>query len=274
MRAVFEGARGLPLGSLKSNVGHLITASGGAAIIKVLAAMRDKIRPPTRNADAPIDELADGMFRLLGDEERWESSGPRRAAISNFGFGGNNAHLILEEWSPSVTASDGARIRRDRAEPIAVIAQAIRTGAARDSAAITTAIFSTSAATVAPEATRAHTVEIDAAGLRFPPTDLRAALPQQLLLLEAAQELATALDRLPHERTSVLIGMQCDAEVARHAVRWCGDREWVAALPEALRNEPLSAASVVGCMPNIVANRLSHQLDCRGPCLRRQGPRR
>ena len=65
MREVFEGARGVPIGSLKSNVGHLITASGAAAVIKVLAAMRERVRPPTRHADAPLDELGDGAFRLL-----------------------------------------------------------------------------------------------------------------------------------------------------------------------------------------------------------------
>ena len=47
---------------------------------------------------------------------------------------------------------------------------------------------------------RVHHIAFDAAGLRFPPTDLRASLAQQLLLLEAAQELATPLERLPHPR--------------------------------------------------------------------------
>src|SRR5262249_3504316 len=100
LRAVFEGARGVPVGSLKSNLGHLITASGGAAIIKVLAAMRAGIRPPTLNAEVPLDESKDGPFRVLHDEEPWPSQGPRRAAVSNFGFGGNNAHLIVEEFCP------------------------------------------------------------------------------------------------------------------------------------------------------------------------------
>lgn len=272
MREVFAEARGLPVGSLKSNVGHLITASGAAAVLKVLAAMRHGVRPPTRTADAPIDELADGMFRLLREAEPWEAPAnhaPRRAAISNFGFGGNNAHLILEEWTGTVSA-DSARVATqtndgERGGAIAVIAQSVRTGAS--GTRFTDAVFTTGAAGdgARPSDSPADTIALDAGGLRFPPNDLKATLPQQTLLLSMAQEMTGVLERLPRERTSVLMGMQCDAEVARHAIRWCGARPWVAALPASLANDPLTAASVVGCMPNIVANRLSHQFDFRGP---------
>ncbi|WP_373069481.1 beta-ketoacyl synthase N-terminal-like domain-containing protein [Gemmatimonas sp.] len=272
MREVFTEARALPVGSLKSNVGHLITASGAAAVIKVLAAMRHQVRPPTRTAEAPIDELADGMFRLLRDAEPWEApagGAPRRAAISNFGFGGNNAHLILEEWTNMVPAAS-ARVTpvaqvAASGGAIAVIAQSVRTGAT--GTRFTDAVFNIGAAADGALARGAttDTIALDAAGLRFPPNDLKATLPQQTLLLSMAQEMTAVLDRLPRERTSVLMGMQCDAEVARHAIRWCGARPWVAALPASLANDPLTAASVVGCMPNIVANRLSHQFDFRGP---------
>ncbi len=266
MREVFAGARALPIGSLKSNLGHLITASGAAAVIKVLAAMRHGVRPPTRDTDAPLDELADGMFRPLRAEEPWTCEGPRRAAISNFGFGGNNAHLLLEEWTPSTAAAlAGLPGRRtpDTA-PIAVVAQAVRAGAAPTPSAFD-ALALDATATATPPTTQARDISVEAAGLRFPPTDLRASLAQQLLLVEAAQALDAPLARLPHARTSVLVGMQCDAEVARHAIRWRGARTWLDALPAALRDEPLSGAGVIGCMPNIVANRLSHQLDLRGP---------
>ncbi len=267
MREVFADARALPVGSLKSNVGHLITASGAAAVIKVLAAMRHKVRPPTRTADAPIDELADGMFRLLVSAEPWDApvdGAPRRAAISNFGFGGNNAHLVLEEWTGAAAAVAPRVPSSARAGAIAIVAQSVRTGAT--GGRFTDAVFGAAVADGAVASSNAEvTIALDAAGLRFPPNDLKATLPQQTLLLSMALEMGAALERLPRERTSVLIGMQCDAEVARHAIRWCGARPWVAALPPSLANDSLTAASVVGCMPNIVANRLSHQFDFRGP---------
>ena len=268
MREVFTEARALPVGSLKSNVGHLITASGAAAVIKVLAAMRHQVRPPTRTANEPIGEFADGMFRVLRDAEPWDapvSGAPRRAAISNFGFGGNNAHLILEEWTGTVPAAAPGMHLATSAGAIAVVAQSVRTGSSDTRFA--DAVFATGAPGDEPRAsdTTASVIALDAAGLRFPPNDLKATLPQQTMLLSMAQQMTAVLDALPRERTSVLIGMQCDAEVARHAIRWCGARAWVAALPASLANEPLTAASVVGCMPNIVANRLSHQFDFRGP---------
>ena len=275
MRAVFNEARSLPLGSLKSNVGHLITASGAAAVIKVLAALREKVLPPTRTAEAPIDELGDGMFRLLREAESWEApanGAPRRAAVSNFGFGGNNAHLILEEWMgvlPNAATSNAGSGSNGTAshvahDVIAVVAQSVRIRS--DRTAFGDATF---AHGVLGTATGKHadsdTVELDAAGLRFPPNDLKAALSQQTLLLSMAQQMAPLLEALPHDRTSVLVGMQCDAEVARHAIRWRGARAWVDALPPSLVDGALTAAAVVGSMPNIVANRLSHQFDFRGP---------
>ncbi|MGH3266979.1 MAG: polyketide synthase, partial [Trebonia sp.] len=101
MARIFEGGADvpdIPIGSLKSNLGHPITASGAAGAIKVLAAMRAGVRPPTLHVDDPLPFIADSGFRLLTEPEPWPCSGPRRAAINNFGFGGNNAHLLLEEW--------------------------------------------------------------------------------------------------------------------------------------------------------------------------------
>jgi acyl transferase domain-containing protein/3-hydroxymyristoyl/3-hydroxydecanoyl-(acyl carrier protein) dehydratase len=262
LREVFEGVRALPIGSLKSNLGHLITASGAAAVIKVLGAMRHGVRPATLHADTPIDELSDGMFRLLHEEEPWTCEGLRCAAISNFGFGGNNAHLLLEEWRPGVAAPSVPRPRPPEPEPVAVVAQVVLAGGLNGGAAFADAVFAPHD-TIA--STALETLELDANGLRVPPSDLRAALPQQVLLIEAARRLATTLVGSSLERTSVLVGMQTDAEIARHSLRWLGSREWVAALPPSLRDGPLTAPEVVGCMPNIVANRLNQQLDLRAP---------
>ena len=89
----------LPIGSLKSNLGHLITAAGVAGLIKVLEAMRNGLRPPSIHVERPHPVLSQSPLRVLTELEPWETLGdePRRAAISAFGFGGNNAHLILEQ---------------------------------------------------------------------------------------------------------------------------------------------------------------------------------
>ncbi|MCG8442965.1 MAG: polyketide synthase, partial [Caulobacterales bacterium] len=99
LRDLFAAAPDLPIGSLKSNVGHLITVAGLASLIKVLGALEQGERPPMRAAGDPIDEAREGPLRILSAPEPWTVDGPRRAGLSAFGFGGDNAHLILEEWS-------------------------------------------------------------------------------------------------------------------------------------------------------------------------------
>lgn len=91
-----------PIGSVKSNVGHLLTAAGAAGLIKLLAALAHGILPPSLNFTAPPEAspLIGGPFRVQTECAPWErrkDGSPRRAALSAFGFGGINAHLLLEE---------------------------------------------------------------------------------------------------------------------------------------------------------------------------------
>ncbi len=93
------------IGSVKSNIGHLLTAAGGAALTKVLLALQNETLPPTANFNMPQPgmELDNSPFRVLSYSAPWQRRGdgiPRRAAVSAFGFGGINAHLLIEEWLP------------------------------------------------------------------------------------------------------------------------------------------------------------------------------
>ena len=91
------------IGSVKSTVGHLLTGAGAAALTKVLLAIKAEQRPPQANFRSPAEGLRykNGPFRVLQECDSWNRRGsfePRRAAVSGFGFGGVNAHLLLEEW--------------------------------------------------------------------------------------------------------------------------------------------------------------------------------
>ncbi len=95
------------LGSVKSNIGHLLTAAGAAALTKVLLAMRAGVLPPTAGFNSPqaAMDLDNSPFRVLQEAQPWVRRGdgiPRRAAVSAFGFGGINAHLLVEEWLPEM----------------------------------------------------------------------------------------------------------------------------------------------------------------------------
>jgi acyl transferase domain-containing protein/3-hydroxymyristoyl/3-hydroxydecanoyl-(acyl carrier protein) dehydratase len=264
LRTVFEANADLALGSLKSNLGHLITASGTAGLIKVMAAMREGVRPRTLHAEEPVADVEAGPLRLLQTSEPWPTDGPRRAAINNFGFGGNNAHLIVEEWvsraAASATRPEIAPAAR-RGE-IAVVAQTVTAGSVTSATQLQEALL---AGRTSVEGDPAHApakaFDLDVAGLHFTPADLKEAFPQQTLLLRAAVDLADVIARLPRARTSLLVGMQCDAEGARCSLRW----RHPGASAGAATAAPLTSASAVGCMPNVVANRISHQLDLGAP---------
>jgi len=102
-----SNGRSCVLGSVKSNIGHLLTAAGSAALTKVLLSMREGVLPPTAafNRPQPVMELDNTPFTVLKEAHPWERRGesiPRRAAVSAFGFGGINAHLLIEEWLPEM----------------------------------------------------------------------------------------------------------------------------------------------------------------------------
>jgi 3-oxoacyl-(acyl-carrier-protein) synthase/3-hydroxymyristoyl/3-hydroxydecanoyl-(acyl carrier protein) dehydratase len=271
---VFAGrAEALPIGSLKANLGHLITVAGAAGLLKVLGAFRAGVRPPMPAVDRITAVLDGTQLRLLAAAEPWNVPGPRRAAVSAFGFGGNNAHVIVEE------PTDGAIRLRSKAAAappaVGIIAIGARVGNGRGVADFAEALF-TGQSQLNGDRAPADEVSLALTGLRFPPKDLEETLPQQLMVLAAAREaVEQVVSTLPRERTSVIVGMQCDAEIARHGARWRvagwaealgASGDWVPAARDSFV-PLLGAAGVIGAMPNIVSNRLNSQFDFCGPSL-------
>ncbi|HEX2094223.1 MAG TPA: type I polyketide synthase, partial [Longimicrobiaceae bacterium] len=98
----------LLVGSVKTNIGHLEAAAGVAGLIKTVLALQAghlpahlHLRQP--NPHIPWDELP---VRIPTAPTPWPATGrPRRAAVSSFGFGGTNAHVVLEEAPPVARAA-------------------------------------------------------------------------------------------------------------------------------------------------------------------------
>ncbi|WP_329315779.1 polyketide synthase dehydratase domain-containing protein [Streptomyces sp. NBC_01278] len=95
---------GVGFGSVKSMVGHTMQASGMAGLIKAALAVHEGMLPPTLHVEEPHPDLARTRMRPVTAAEPWERGPqPRRAGVNAFGFGGINAHAVLEE-APGSTA--------------------------------------------------------------------------------------------------------------------------------------------------------------------------
>ncbi|WP_069169250.1 beta-ketoacyl synthase N-terminal-like domain-containing protein [Streptomyces griseus] len=289
MAQVFGAGDDVPIGSAKSNVGHLLAAAGVAGLLKVLGALRAGIRPATLGAQRPLDALSGTPLRVLTAAEEW--TGPRRAAVSAFGFGGTNAHVIVEPADaglpsavrrpghgpgPAVCRGGPAAPARGPAPggpgspvPVAIVAVGARVGEGASAEDFRRAVLG------GERRGPVTKIDVELADLCFPPLSLERTVRHQLLVLEAAREAVRTVS-LPRERTVVVIGTGVDPEVARAGARWRVPywleqaRAAAVTVPPAERareafTPPMTAEGVVGSMPNLAANRISTQLDLAGP---------
>jgi len=109
------------VGAVKSNLGHLESAAGIAGIIKTCLVLRHgeipaNIHAEVPNAEIPFEEL---HLQLATARQPWPEGAPRLAGVNSFGFGGSNAHVVLEgppEEAPE-ERPDGTG-ERDAHEPL------------------------------------------------------------------------------------------------------------------------------------------------------------
>ena len=297
------------IGSVKSNVGHLLTGAGAAGLAKVLLAMRHGELPPTASFVEPAPALTeeDTPFRVLGEAEAWEPAdgGPRRAAVSAFGFGGINAHLLIEQWSPETAEVEAASGEREDGpesdEAVVIVGLDARVGPF-DSLEALTARFEgrddqESEEPSAPlwsalrerGVTRsgfaADELAIPYGLFRIPPKELEASLPQQLMMLLAARGAldAAGWDGERDDRCGVFIGVGQDQVTSQFHWRWSMRervREALAARAITLSEEELDAKvqavrdavapaltadRTMGALGGIVASRVAREFRCGGP---------
>ncbi|MBI2423067.1 MAG: type I polyketide synthase [Candidatus Hydrogenedentes bacterium] len=242
------------LGSVKSNIGHCLTAAGAAAMIKVLLAMRHETLPPTASFSAPADaaQFSTSPFRVTKNSAPWplrDGERTRKAAVSAFGFGGINAHILLESWDPAGTEANrgsiGTALPKKVPERIAIVGMDGTAGPWTSLRALRERLFNVetghepepfqdwwgldaSSAFQAhhgkalPEGFGISTVDVPINRFRIPPKELEEALPQQLLMLQTAANAwedarGTGDDAA---RTGVFIGLGLDPNCTNFSVRW------------------------------------------------------
>ena len=86
------------IGSIKANIGHTKAASGVAGLIKATMAVHTQVLPPTTGCEQPHSLLTGPKpaLRVSREAEIWPANNPLRASVSGMGFGGINAHIVLE----------------------------------------------------------------------------------------------------------------------------------------------------------------------------------
>ncbi|MBL9125785.1 MAG: acyltransferase domain-containing protein [Planctomycetaceae bacterium] len=138
LNATFGPRRGphpdVALGSAKSMVGHLVPGSGAVSLIKTALALYHRVLPPTLHAETPNPalKLDESRFFLCNEPRPWlhgKAETPRRAGVNAFGFGGINAHVVLEEHAAS--EPDRTDLEREWPCELVVVAAEDRAALAR-----------------------------------------------------------------------------------------------------------------------------------------------
>ncbi|MFH9265116.1 amino acid adenylation domain-containing protein [Streptomyces sp. NPDC017546] len=88
------------VGSVKTNIGHLLNAAALPALVKVVLALGHRRLPPSLHHAPASPGLAPAGFSVVTEARDWTSEGPLVAGINAFGFGGTNAHAVLEQAAP------------------------------------------------------------------------------------------------------------------------------------------------------------------------------
>lgn len=108
------------VGSVKSNVGHLLMAAGMAGLQKIVLSLGHRQLPPTLHCERPNPRFAfeTSPFRVQDRLEPWQPREEvRRAGLSAFGFGGTNCHVVLREPTDAELAANRV-VRSPLAPPV------------------------------------------------------------------------------------------------------------------------------------------------------------
>ncbi len=131
-----DPATPLPIGSVKTNLGHLETAAGVAGLVKAMLVLERRIIPPSLHFDKPNENIDLKALKLrvpVVSEPFPPTKGERIAGVNSFGFGGANAHVLLAE-APHRTAEHHCDYPAGRAWPMVISARsetALRNTAAK-----------------------------------------------------------------------------------------------------------------------------------------------
>jgi PfaB family protein len=291
-----------PAGAVKSNIGHLMTASGGAGLLKTLLAMQAGEIPPTTSIGEDLSRTLNVPVHIPGACAPWpRRNGIRRAAINSFGFGGTNAHMIVDD----APAGDAVLPEASRSPaPLAIVGMEACFGPWPDLASFASANLAGTRGYRALPARRWRGFEADrdllkalalAEGrppqggfvesfmfdpihFRMPPKDVDHLNPQQLLILKVADAALRDAGIAPGGRVAVVVAMAIEYDVHLIGERWSLAGRLQAAAPSArppdpkfvegikdIVRAPPEASDFLAYVGNLMASRISALWDFSGP---------
>lgn len=292
MQAFFGDHQPL-IGSVKGNLGHLLTAAGMSGIMKVILAMTHGQIPATLHIDKPLTaEKANwGAGKIVRQHVAWTDA-RKIAAVSAFGFGGCNAHLILEHQPQHYTPMDTS----EKLAPMAIIGMDAFFGRLDGLTAFEHALFDGEPAFIPLPRDRwggintpngaigAYITDFDMDFLRFkiPPAADDQPIPQQTLMLKVADR--ALRDAHIQEGGNVVVIIAMNGELELHKFRGRVDLGWQIrdalaragihltedelAQLESIARDALHAwpgvNQYVSFIGNIIANRISSAWDFSG----------
>ncbi|MEL7340172.1 MAG: polyketide synthase, partial [Bacteroidota bacterium] len=238
------------LGSVKSNMGHLLTAAGMTGLLKVLLAMQKDQIPPNINLENPIqaeDEWS-GSKKMIRQTTPWTDK-HKQAGINSFGFGGTNAHMVVQNYSKAKTQAT-TKQQPPPLQPMAVIGMDAHFGEASslDDFYLTIYQGKQHFKTLpknrwkgfeqnqellqqygfekgeAPRGAYIDDFEIDLLRYKIQPKEAERLHPQQALLLKVADNAIKDAGLSESQNVAVLVAMETELAIHQILARW--DSSW------------------------------------------------
>ena len=238
------------LGSVKSNMGHLLTAAGMTGLLKVLLAMQKGVIPPNINLEDPIeaDDYWKGSTRMIREATPWAEEF-KQAGINSFGFGGTNAHMVVQNYQKK----QGQLIIKDPPIPLlpmSIVGMDAHFGACAGLQAFYQSIYKGEQHFKAlpkkrwkgieaneqllreydfkegkvPKGAYIDSFEIDLLRYKIQPKEAERLHPQQALLLKVADQAIIDAGLKEHQNVAVLVAMETELAIHQCLARW--DVHW------------------------------------------------
>ncbi len=309
MQDFFQSHDTKPLiGSVKSNLGHLLTAAGMPGMIKSIYALKTRKIPATVNINHPI-QSPDGYFsatEIVTEITDWPlENHPATAAVSVFGFGGSNAHLVFREASDTVTSTHTLNVQ----EPMVIVGMDAYFGVASSLSAFQSLIVENQSNFTSlpekrwkgfekipemlaplgiqqpPKGGFIDTFDMDFLHFKIPPNDDDSLIPQQLLMMKVADNAAQRADLKQGQNVAVLVAMgiepelhqyrgrvnmatQVEASLQQQGIQLTDDEKQQ--FTDSLKGSLADSAGLnqyTSFIGNIMASRISSLWDFSGPAL-------